>query len=82
LDTVARRIGFITHLHCDHTLGLPDVMLTPMDYGRKEPLELYGPPGTRAMVDNIPKAYEADIQLRTAGLEHSNSTGDKVMETI
>jgi hypothetical protein len=57
-------------------------MLTPMDYGRKEPLELYGPPGTRAMVDNIPKAYEADIQLRTAGLEHSNSTGDKVMETI
>ena len=78
LDAVALRIGFITHLHSDHTLGLPDVMLTPWIMGRKEPLELYGPPGTRAMVDNILKAYEADIQLRTAGLEHSNSTGYKV----
>ena len=25
LDTVALRIGLITHLHSDHTLGLPDV---------------------------------------------------------
>ena len=28
LDTAALRIGFITHLHSDHTLGLPGVMLT------------------------------------------------------
>jgi len=78
LDTVALRIAFITHLHSDHTLGLPDVMLTPWIMGRKEPLELYGPPGTQAMVDNILKAYEADIQLRTTGMEHSNTTGYKV----
>jgi len=25
LDTVALRIGLITHLHSDHTLALPDV---------------------------------------------------------
>ncbi len=40
LDTVARRIGFIMHLHSDHTLGLPDVMLTTWIMGRKEPLTI------------------------------------------
>jgi ribonuclease BN (tRNA processing enzyme) len=28
LDTAALRIGFSRHLHSDHTLGLPGVMLT------------------------------------------------------
>jgi ribonuclease BN (tRNA processing enzyme) len=40
LDTVALRIGFIMHLHSDHTLGLPDVMLTTWIMGRKEPLTI------------------------------------------
>ncbi|PYX54772.1 MAG: hypothetical protein DMG76_20575 [Acidobacteria bacterium] len=40
LDTVALRIGFIMYLHSDHTLGLPDVMLTTWIMGRKEPLTI------------------------------------------
>ena len=63
---------FITHLHSDHTLGYPDLMLTPWVVGRKQPLEVYGPMGTTAMTDHIRQAYAADIKIRTEGLEHLN----------
>ncbi len=78
LEAVNLKIGFVTHLHSDHTLGFPDIMLTPWIMGRKEPLEVYGPPGTRLMAEHILKAYEFDIKTRTEGLEHSNNTGYKV----
>ena len=41
--------AFITHLHSDHTAGLPDLILTPAVTGRLEPFTIYGPPGIRAM---------------------------------
>ena len=72
------RIAFLTHLHSDHTLGLPDLILTPWIMGRREPLELYGPPGTQAMVNAILQAYAVDVKTRTEGLEQSNRTGYKV----
>lgn len=78
LRPVNLRIAFLTHLHSDHTLGLPDLMITPWIMGRKEPLELFGPPGTQAMVNHILEAYEADRKTRIEGLEHSNDTGWKV----
>jgi ribonuclease BN (tRNA processing enzyme) len=40
--------AFITHLHSDHTAGYPDLIFTPAVTGRKEPLEVFGPPGLRA----------------------------------
>jgi ribonuclease Z len=72
------KIAFLTHLHSDHTLGLPDLILTPWTMGRTEPLELYGPPGTRAMVLHILEAYAVDIKTRTEGLERSNPSGYRV----
>jgi ribonuclease BN (tRNA processing enzyme) len=77
LEPTSLRIAFLTHLHADHTLGLPDLILTPWIMGRKEPLELYGPPGTQAMVNHILEAYAVDIETRAKGLEHSNNTGYK-----
>lgn len=71
-------IAFITHLHSDHTLGLPDLILTPWVFGRAMPLELYGPTGIRSMSDNILKAYEQDQHIRTEGLEQANTTGNNV----
>jgi ribonuclease BN (tRNA processing enzyme) len=68
-------IVFLTHLHSDHTLGLPDLLLTPWVMGRTSPLRVYGPEGTRAMVDNLERAYEEDIDLRIHGLEHQSSGG-------
>lgn len=71
-------IAFVTHLHSDHTIGLPDLILTPWVLGRTAPMELYGPPGISAMAENILKAYEQDIQIRINGLEGGNATGYKV----
>ena len=78
LRPVNLRIAFITHLHSDHTLGLADLMITPWIMGRTTPLELYGPPGTRAMARHILEAYAVDRRTRIGGLEHSNPTGWKV----
>lgn len=36
---------FITHLHSDHTLGCPDLILTPWVLARDEPLEVYAKAG-------------------------------------
>jgi ribonuclease BN (tRNA processing enzyme) len=78
LEPTNLKIGFITHLHSDHTLGFPDVIFTPWVMGRKEPLEVYGPPGTQDMAEHILKAYDVDIKSRTDGPEHSNKTGYEV----
>lgn len=66
---------FITHLHSDHTLGYPDLIFTPWVVGRKTPLEAYGPTGLQEMTSNILAAYKEDIDVRTHGLEHGNTTG-------
>jgi ribonuclease Z len=60
---------FLTHLHSDHTLGLPDLAFTPWVVGRHGPLHVYGPPGTTGLVDGILAAWSADIRVRTSGLE-------------
>jgi ribonuclease Z len=61
---------FITHLHSDHTLGLPDLILTSWVSRRRAPLQLYGPHGLGKMVDNILAAWSEDITVRIHGLEH------------
>ena len=60
---------FITHLHSDHTIGLPDLIFTPAVTGRREPLEIYGPPGLRAMIRHIMQAWSEDMRVRLHGLE-------------
>jgi ribonuclease BN (tRNA processing enzyme) len=78
LQPRALEIAFITHLHSDHTMGLPDLIFTPWVIGRSAPLELYGPPGISAMAGHILEAYAEDIHVRTTGLEQANLTGYKV----
>jgi ribonuclease BN (tRNA processing enzyme) len=77
LAPVQLRRVFLTHLHSDHTLGLPDLIFSPWTLGRREPLEIYGPSGTREMVEGIEAAWRADIDIRIHGLEHANDTGYK-----
>src|SRR5262245_23449724 len=61
---------FITHRHSDHVVGLPDVWLTgwlPAPFGvRKTPMRVWGPAGTKAMLDGLTKAYAWDIDVRIA----------------
>jgi len=70
------KLAFITHLHSDHTLGLPDLMFTPWVLGRTSPIEVYGPPGVTNMVHHLTEAYAEDVDMRLHGGEPSNKTGN------
>ena len=67
---------FLTHLHSDHTVGLPDVIFSPWVLDRPEPIRIFGPPGTAAMVDHIQAAWQEDVQLRLFGLEPRDENPD------
>jgi ribonuclease BN (tRNA processing enzyme) len=40
LEPVNLKIGFLTHLHSDHTLGFADIIFTPWVMGRRDPTRL------------------------------------------
>lgn len=46
---VELREVFLTHFHADHYLGLPGMLKTFALRGREVPLEIYGPPGLKAL---------------------------------
>lgn len=55
---------FLTHLHSDHVVGIPDLWLTGWARGRKVPLQIWGPAGTKEMMSHLEEAYQFDIQIR------------------
>lgn len=76
----ARNLGivFLTHLHSDHTAGLPDLIHTGWVMERTAPLRVYGPPGTRAMAKHLTEAWKEDIEVRTEGDQPHTRDGWKV----
>jgi ribonuclease BN (tRNA processing enzyme) len=75
LDPGRIRVVFLTHLHSDHTIGLPDVIHTGWIRERRGALQLYGPPGTSAMAMHLTEAYSADIENRQTGLQPHSENG-------
>jgi len=63
-------LQLLTHFHSDHTSGLPDIWLTgwlSSPFGaRTAPYRVVGPTGTRALIENLERAYAADIKIRIA----------------
>ncbi|MEX5341487.1 MBL fold metallo-hydrolase [Pseudomonas sp. I2] len=57
---------FITHLHSDHVLDYPSVLMNSWATGLKTPIKVFGPQGTQAMTQHIWKAFATDIDLRIA----------------
>jgi ribonuclease Z len=55
---------FLTHLHSDHVISLPELLLFPWPQGRKTPLEVWGPTGTRSMMQKLQEAFASDIRNR------------------
>jgi ribonuclease BN (tRNA processing enzyme) len=78
---------FITHLHSDHTLGLPELLYYP----GAPALRVYGPPGVKAMVQRLQEAWSEDRQIRSSsgmpsdqGLAHTvnNAAAEEVEQGI
>ena len=56
---------FLTHLHSDHVVGLPELWLSGWWMFREAPLEVRGPAGTRDLVEHMRRTFAADLDLRT-----------------
>lgn len=77
------RAVFLTHLHSDHTAGLPDLFNTSWQFGRKtRPLELYGPPGTKKLSKAMLDFFAEDIHLRRDLLERHPAAGATIRTHI
>ena len=55
---------FLTHLHSDHVVGIPDLWLTGWFLGRSKPLPIWGPQGTSSMAKHLVQAFAFDIHIR------------------
>ncbi len=77
------RAVFLTHLHSDHTAGLPDLFNPSWQFGRKRvPLEMYGPPGTRKLSKAMLDFFAEDIHLRRDVLERHPAAGATIRTHI
>ena len=54
----------VTHLHFDHTISIPGLWLSGWLYGRRVPMRVHGPAGTAAMMAQLQRAYQWDIDYR------------------
>ncbi|HET8634154.1 MAG TPA: MBL fold metallo-hydrolase [Gemmatimonadales bacterium] len=73
------RIVFLTHLHSDHTQGLPALIWWLWMTDQDQPITIYGPRGTRAMTGHILAAWSEDIAIRIGeGGEFAGKPGPNV----
>lgn len=60
---------FLTHLHSDHVVGIPDLWLTGwngQEWGKRTvPLKVWGPAETADMMSHLRQAYQFDIRVRS-----------------
>jgi ribonuclease Z len=55
---------FLTHLHTDHWLGLPGMLKSFDLRERTAPLTIFGPPGTKALLDTIQRTVFGRLKYR------------------
>jgi ribonuclease Z len=56
---------FLTHLHSDHIVGIPDLWLTGwLITARARPWEIFGPTGTGQMMAALKQAFAIDLRVR------------------
>jgi ribonuclease BN (tRNA processing enzyme) len=76
-DGVARRIVqaganfrtidniFITHNHSDHTAGLATLLDVQWEYAKRQPTQVYGPPGTARLVKAALEYFAVNAEIRS-----------------
>jgi ribonuclease Z len=69
---------FLTHLHSDHIVGIPDFWLSGWFLGRDRPLPMWGPSGTNSMVKHLRQAFAFDIHIRQGAPDHLPARGVEI----
>ncbi|MGH8238681.1 MAG: MBL fold metallo-hydrolase [Steroidobacteraceae bacterium] len=61
-----RKVGkiFITHGHGDHTMGLASLLGSAWEFQRRDPIDVYGPPGTQAIVTGAMQDLRVNAEIR------------------
>ena len=61
-----RKVGkvFITYDHDDHTAGLGTLLSVAWDFQRHDPIDVYGPPGTAALVKGAMEYFTVNAEIR------------------
>jgi ribonuclease Z len=59
-------VAVFTHMHTDHMTDFPDFLFLRWTAGATRPLRVYGPEGTREMVEGFLMALRRDIGFRLA----------------
>jgi ribonuclease Z len=77
---------FLTHLHSDHTTGIPDLWITGNLFGRhRNKLQIWGPRLTEHMIYYMIKSFEPDRKVRFEARVHrgapTNSDGLEIEVT-
>ena len=73
---------FLTHLHSDHVVGIPDFYITGWftTFARRQgPLRVWGPKGSAAMMRHLDSAFDFDMQVRAPEMRvqpNANETRD------
>jgi ribonuclease Z len=71
---------FLTHLHSDHVISLPELLISPWaSQGRQVPLQVWGPSGTRKMMQKFQEALAFDIHVRRDLDEKFSGEGVRVV---
>ena len=59
-------VALFTHMHTDHMTDVPDFLFQRWTAGAAVPLRVFGPEGTREMIDGFLMALRRDIGFRQA----------------
>lgn len=59
-------VAVFTHMHTDHITDVPDFLNLRWTSGATKALRVFGPTGTKKMIDGFLMALEDDIRFRTA----------------
>lgn len=62
---------FVSHFHADHFLGIPGLIQTMSFLGRKEPLTIYGPEGTKEFTEVFKVLGYCNLKYEVRGVELS-----------
>jgi ribonuclease Z len=70
---------FLTHLHSDHVVGIPDFYITGWftTFARRQgPLRVWGPEGSAEMMKHLDRAFVFDMEVRAPEMQVQPNAND------